>query len=344
MLSVSVVVPVRNAAPTLPRCLAALGALDPAPDETILVDNGSSDAGPELMRAFVREGRGGRVRLVEEPRRGAAAARNAGIRVAKGDVVAFTDADCAPEAAWLGLLGRPFVEPAVGAVAGRVVAAEAASTVELFSALHTLRLPDRPARHRAWTPWEGGYPTANFAARSGLLAELGGFDEAVGIYGEDYDLCARLFARGAEIVYVPEARVAHHHRTTVAGMLRQAFGFGRSHPYLLRRHAPRGLWVELPRWPLAWRASPVPAWLDLAAADKKAIALLALAAAWRPALALLPLYVAWLAVAATRRARQAGVAVSPGAALGLAGLLLGKSAAMTAGRWWGSVKYGTLCF
>lgn len=343
MLSISVVVPVRNAAPTLPRCLAALGRLDPAPDEAILVDNGSSDTGPELMRAFAREAGGSRVRLVEEPRRGAAAARNAGIRAAKGDVVAFTDADCAPEASWLAYLGRPFAEPGVGAVAGQVVSAEAASTVELFSALYTLQLPDRPARHRAWTPWAGAYPTANFAVRSGLLAQLGGFDEAVGIYGEDYDLCARLYACGAEIVYVPEARVAHRHRTTVAAMLRQAFGFGRSHPYLLRRHAPRGLWVDLPRRPLAWPGSPVRAWLDLAAADKKALALLAVGAAWRPALALLPLYAAWLAVAAARRARRAGAPVSPGAALALAGLLLAKSAAMTAGRWWGSVKYGAVC-
>lgn len=343
MLSVSVVVPVRNAARTLSACLAALEQLDPAPVETILVDNGSTDGSLQLLRAFVRDRPAQRAQILEEPHRGAAAARNAGIRAAKGELIAFTDADCAPERAWLYHLTEPFADPAVGAVAGRVVSAPAASTVELFSALFTLQLPDRPTRHRAWTPWAGGYPTANLAVRSALLSELGGFDESVGIYGEDYDLCARLYARGAEIVYEPAARVAHHHRTTIAGMLRQAFGFGRSHPYLLGRHAPRGLWIQLPRYPLVWPGSPVRAWLDLAAADKKALALLALGAAYRPALALLPLYAVWLAVAAGRRSRRLGAAVSPGAALGLAGLLLAKSAAMTAGRWWGSVKYGVIC-
>lgn len=101
--------------------------------------------------------------------------------------------------------------------------------------------------------------------------------------------------------------------------------------------------MDLPRRPLAWPGSPVRAWLDLAAADKKALALLALGAAYRPALALLPLYAVWLAIAAGRRGRRLGAAVSPGAALALTGLLLAKSAAMTAGRWWGSLKYGAVC-
>ena len=156
--------------------------------------------------------------------------------------------------------------------------------------------------------------------------------------------CARLYARGAEIAYVPEARVAHHHRTTLAGLLRQAFGFGRSHPYLLRRHAACGLWVDLPWHSLAWSGCPIRAWLDLASADKKVLAIVLLGALYSPVLLLLPLYAVWLAVAAGRRARQVGVRISPGAALELAGLLVLKSAAMTAGRWWGSVKYGAVCF
>jgi GT2 family glycosyltransferase len=284
-----------------------------------------------------------RAQVLEEPRPGASAARNAAIRAAKGDVIAFTDADCAPDPAWLRHLLVPFADGAVGAVAGRVVPAPAASTLELFSALYTLRLPEVGARRRQWTAWQGGYPTANLAVRRLLAQDLQGFDESVGIYGEDYDLCARLYARGAEIVYVPEARVAHHHRTTLGGIVRQAFGFGRSHPYLLRRHAPRGLWLDLPRWSFAWSAFPFRAWVDLASADKKVLAILLVGLLYGPALFALPLYAGWLGVAAAGRARGVGAPVSPGAALGLAGLLVLKSAAMTAGRWWGSVKHGALC-
>lgn len=344
MPTVSVVIPALNAARTLPFCLGAVARLDPAPAEIVLVDNGSLDGTLALLRAFERDHAARGVRTLQEARRGAAAARNAGIRAATGDVIALTDADCAPEPEWLRLLNEPFVDPAVGAVAGRVVAAPPASTLERFSALYTLQLPDRPARTTRWTPWEGGYPTANLAVRRRLLGELAGFDESVGTYGEDYDLCARLYARGAQIVYAPEARVAHHHRTTLVGMLRQAFGMGRGHPYLLHRHLRRGLWLDLPRWPLVWTGCPVRAWVDLASADKKLVALLAVGAAYGPAFWLLPLYAIWLAAAAHRRAQRAGASIPAAAALGLGGLLVLKSAAMTAGRWWGSLKYGALCF
>ncbi len=344
MLSVSVVVPVRNAARTLPPCLDAIERLDPRPQEIVLVDNGSTDCSLALLRAFQQEHPTHNVQVLEEPQRGAAAARNTGIRAAMGDVVAFTDADCAPEPLWLRDLTEPFVDSSVGAVAGRVVAAPASSILELFSALYTLRMPDRPARYQRWTPGEGGFPTANLAVRRSLLQELNGFDQTVDIYGEDFDLCARLYDQGAAIVYIPEARVAHYHRTTLAGLLRQAFGFGRSHPYLVRRHVRRGMWVELPLGSLWWSGFPLPGWVDLASADKKVLAILMLGAAFAPALALLPLYAAWLAVAAARRAKDIGRPMSPASAAALAALLVLKSGAMTAGRWWGSVKYGAMCF
>lgn len=343
MVSLSLVIPVLNAVRTLPHCLAALRNLDPKPHEILLVDNGSEDGSQAVLDRFARESGCRGVQVLTETRRGAAAARNKGIREAKGEVIAFTDADCAPAPVWLRFLTEPFAEPKVGAVAGRVVGAPAASTMELFSALYTLQLPDRPARHHRWTPWEGGYPTANLAVRHALLRELGGFDEHVGIYGEDYDLCARLYARGAELVYLPEACVAHHHRIALRSLLRQAFGFGRSHPYLLGRHATRGLWLSLPVRSMAWPGCPVRAWIDLASADKKMAGLLGLGALYRPVLWLLPVYAGWLSLAAARRAGRSGVRVSPAAALGLASLLLLKSGAMTAGRWWGSVKYGTIC-
>ncbi|MFQ5847669.1 MAG: glycosyltransferase [Candidatus Methylomirabilales bacterium] len=342
-LTVSVVVPVRNAMRTLPSCLAALRRLNPAPTEIILVDNGSADGSLQLLRAFAAEYAAGTARVVEEARRGAGAARNAGIRAATGEVIAFTDSDCAPDSAWLRRLTEPFDDPTIGAVAGRVVAAPAASTVELFSALYTLHLPDRPARDRQWTPWRGGYPTANLAVRRALLRELDGFDESIVIYGEDYDLCARLYGRGSAIAYVPGARVFHHHRTTIVGMVRQAFGFGRSLPYLLRRHAASGLWVNLPRYPFTWGRCPVKAYVDLSSADKKFLGILVLGAIYNPLLFLLPVYAVWLAVTTSRLASRYGISPSPVVALGLGGLLLLKSAAMTAGRWWGSVKYGAIC-
>jgi GT2 family glycosyltransferase len=343
VLSVSVVVPIYNAIRTLPSCLAAIERLDPKPLEIVLVDNGSTDGSFSIIQTFAHERSLLSIRVIEESKRGAATARNAGIQAAKGDIVAFMDADCAPDPSWLLHLVEPFGEPEVGAVAGSVLAAPAATRLELFSALYTLQSPDRPARHRRWTPWEGGFPTANFAVRRDLLLQLKGFDEEVVIYGEDYDLCARLYARGASIQYSPEAKIYHYHRTTFAGMLRQAFGFGRSHPYLIRRHASKGLWLELPGRSVTMSDVPIPAWVDLASADKKVMAILILGTLYKPAFFLLPTYIAWLAVTAGRRAKRAAPQVSPWAAMELGALLLAKSFAMTVGRWWGSMKYGVIC-
>src|SRR4026208_2008586 len=95
-MEISVVVPFFQSEPTLGNCLAALLSQTFTRDkyEIIAVDDGSTDNGAEKAR---RAG----VRLVRQPNRGAPAARNAGIAVATGKWVAFTDADCVASRGWL---------------------------------------------------------------------------------------------------------------------------------------------------------------------------------------------------------------------------------------------------
>jgi hypothetical protein len=126
-------------------------------------------------------------------------------------------------------------------------------------------------------------------------------------------------------------------------MLRQAFGFGRSHAWLMRRHAPRGLWLTLPRVSLARPGFPLPLWIEAAGPDKKAAALLVAGLLWRPLLLLLPLYALWLWWDVRARARERGLALSWLQHWGLAGCLLAKAAALTGGRWWGSLRYRRAC-
>ncbi len=339
----TVVVPVLNATRTLPRTLAALAALAPAPDEIVLVDNGSTDGTPARLQAFAASASTAKVIVIREPRRGASSARNAGVRAATGDVVVFTDADCCPRPDWLAALSAPLADATVGAVAGGLASTPPRGIVETFSSLFTLQLPAAASRHTRWTPWAGGFPTANLAVRRELLSRLGGFDESVAIYGEDYDLCARLYAAGAAIVYTPDAVVEHQHRVALRPMLRQSFGFGRSHAWLMRRHVPRGLWLDLPRLPIVRERFPLALWIDAGSPDKKALALLGLGLLWRPLLVLLPLYGGWLWWDVTRRARARGLRVSWLGRWGLVGCLLAKAAAMTGGRWWGSLRYGRAC-
>ncbi|MBI2456225.1 MAG: glycosyltransferase [candidate division NC10 bacterium] len=340
-MTVTVIVPVFNARRTVDGCLQALGRLTPPADQVILVDNGSTDGSYERLAAFAN-GRPG-VMLLREARRGPAPARNAGIRAAAGEILAFLDSDCVAEPGWLGALLPAFEDPTIGAAAGRLGWTPPETLAELFSSLFTLQSPGAGARYARWTPGGGGFPTANLAVRRRLAEELGGFAENT-IAGEDHDLCARIYAAGYTLQYLPEAVVQHHHRVTFRAMLRQGFVFGQGHPFLIRRHLGRGLWLDLPGRSVAWESCPLRGWVDLASADKKFLGLLVAGWLAPPALLLVAAYAGYLCWDITRRLRQRGITRSPWMVPALAGCLLAKSAAMTAGRWWGSVTYGALCF
>src|SRR5437764_776840 len=120
----SIVVPTRDRPECLSRCLAALAEqrLEAGEYEIIVVDDGSSPPvalGPSAPAA--------KVRLVRRERAGGpAAARNAGIRIATGAVLAFTDDDCRPSPRWLEA-GLAAVEAGAGVVMGRTRADERAA-------------------------------------------------------------------------------------------------------------------------------------------------------------------------------------------------------------------------
>lgn len=87
----SLVVPVYNVAPYLSRCLESLAALDPAPDEIIIVDDGSTDDCPQILANFLPRLPG--MRVIRQENRGLSAARNTGLNAASGKYLAFVDSD-----------------------------------------------------------------------------------------------------------------------------------------------------------------------------------------------------------------------------------------------------------
>jgi hypothetical protein len=99
------------------------------------------------------------------------------------------------------------------------------------------------------------FATANAAFRRDALLEVGGFDPRCAT-GEDIDLSIRIAASGRELWFEPSARVTHHHRSTLRGLLRQWFGYGLGHAYLFRKHSPRRR-LELYRYDLS-AANPSP--------------------------------------------------------------------------------------
>jgi glycosyltransferase involved in cell wall biosynthesis len=102
-LRVSVVLPVRDDAPALGRCLEALRTLTDLPDEVLVVDNGSSDDTAEVARAAG-------ARVVHEPVEGISSAAAAGYDAATGDVLVRFDSDAIPPVDWIARIRAAFTE------------------------------------------------------------------------------------------------------------------------------------------------------------------------------------------------------------------------------------------
>ena len=138
---VTVVIPVRDRQAELARCLAGLAQMP----RVIVVDDGSGD--PAAV-ARVASGAGAGV-LRRAVNGGPAAARNTGLAAADTPLVAFLDSDCVPGPGWLDALLPHFADPAVGAVAPRIV-------------------PDEPGR--TWLArYEGASSTLDMGARASIV-------------------------------------------------------------------------------------------------------------------------------------------------------------------------------
>lgn len=128
-MKISVIVPVYNTTEYVDRCITALlGQNYPASDyEIIAVDNGSTDDSRDRLARYP-------VTLVRESKRGSYAARNAGIGVASGSILAFTDSDCAPHTDWLRTIEDSLQAPGCLVVQGK---RRVASTSSLLQAINT---------------------------------------------------------------------------------------------------------------------------------------------------------------------------------------------------------------
>ncbi len=213
-LDASVIVPIYNAEQFLDSCLASLQQLDGdgLTYEVICVDNGSTDGTAAILRRF------GQFRVLQEAKRGAGAARNAGVRAAAGKFLAFTDADCIVSKGWLKSLLRPLLHGGACAVGGRILARPGAGAVERFGEIvhdHERAVANLP-------PYLIGM---NFALSKELFEAAGGFDERW-LRSQDSEFSFRLFERGCQFLYAGDAVVWHHNRSTLKQLFREGFLHG----------------------------------------------------------------------------------------------------------------------
>ncbi len=215
---VTIIVPVRDGERTLRDCLVSLLASDYPPErrEIVVVDNGSKDRTAEIIQDFP-------VRSAWETQQGASAARNRGIELGQGEILAFTDADCVVSRTWLRELVRGFESDDVGAVAGEIMAFPPSTGAERYMAK---RVP-RWQRANLSAP-RPSIVTASIAVRKAVFRQIGLFDPNL-TRAQDTDFGWRFFREcPLELRYSARAIVLHRHRATTPEFFRHqaAWGYG----------------------------------------------------------------------------------------------------------------------
>ena len=198
---ISVVVPTRDRPELLRRCLDRLApgvqTLDGERYEVIVTDDGNSDS-TRLELASTHAW----VRVINGPRHGPAANRNAGARAAHGIWIAFTDDDTEPSTQWLSAFMKARTEG--------VLVYEGRTTCDGGFGSPLYHAPENLTGGKLWS--------CNIFINSDAFAKVGGFDDAFRYpHMEDQDLRLRLQAVGERILFVREAVVNHPPRRQPPG-------------------------------------------------------------------------------------------------------------------------------
>ncbi len=275
--AVSVIVCTYDRPRALTRCLRAL--LEQRPSfafEVVVVDNHpQSGITAELARDFASQPI---IRWFEEPMPGLSPARNKGIAVARGEIVAYADDDVLPPPEWLGALTAPLFHGAAEIVAttGDCLAMKQTTQAEiLFEAYGGFRHGEQgQIFDAAWMRrWRICFPQVWRVGGSGNVAfrrwifddpEVGLFEARLGPGSpagawEDIYCFYRILRAGHQIQYLPEAWILHAHREEMGALTRQLTGYRRGETafllLVLTRHGDLRALGQMFFWIPRWRAA-----------------------------------------------------------------------------------------
>jgi glycosyltransferase involved in cell wall biosynthesis len=201
----SVVIPLYNKAPYIQRSLRSVLAQTFGDFEVIVVDDGSTDAGPEIVATT----QDSRVRLIQQRNGGVSAARNRGIAEARGSWIAFLDAD---DEYWPEFLQKVRAcadrFPTAGAIYARAAWMKDQTQVNLPQ--DQICEPTLLSDYLHFVAFDKGYEmnSSAVAIRRDVFAKAGEFPVGIKI-GEDSDLWLRV-AWTTSIAYIPESLSMYH--------------------------------------------------------------------------------------------------------------------------------------
>ena len=233
---VSAVVPAFNEARTIRVAVETLLESDWPDLEVVVVDDGSTDGTAEELRDLAEAGR---LRLLRQANAGKAAALNAGIAAATGEVVLYTDADSLFFRDTVARMARWFADPSIDAVCGNDMPLRAGTGLQKMLAV-TTHIGTGYVRRALSVIGCLPIISGNLGAvRRGVLAEIGGFRN---IWGEDLEITWRLHAHRKRIVFDPEPAVLADCPATLGALWRQRVRWVRSYLKIARLH--RGLFLS----------------------------------------------------------------------------------------------------
>ncbi|MDX9703636.1 MAG: glycosyltransferase [Candidatus Auribacterota bacterium] len=221
---VSVIVPAYNAEKTMSLCIESLISQDYPKDkyEIIIVDNNSTDETAEIIKSYSV------TYLLEDKIQTSYAARNTGIRHAKGEILAFTDADCIADKNWLKEGVKAFADSTIAAISGNMLPYKPETWIELFQSKqnvlnHAILFSESRLRTKA-----ASIATGNAFFRKMIFDKVGFFyDQWIG--GADTDMSYKIQREtDFKLAYFPDAIVYHKHRTSLKELWKQYVRYGQS--------------------------------------------------------------------------------------------------------------------
>jgi len=239
---VSIIVGIRNEERYIVECIESLLVQDYPKDlyEIIIVDGMSTDDTQKIVKKYP-------VKLILNEKKNVAAARNLGVKDAKGDFVAFTDGDCKADKHWLStLVSEMLVAPAnVACVGGPNLIFDTDPTFARIVgyAQETLIGSGGSAQSHSYhkKQYVQSIPNCNAFYRKSVIEEVGCFDEHF-VIGQDGDLNFRIGKAGYKFMFIPEAKVWHHRRGTIKTFSVRMFKYGAWMGELFKKHR------EIVRW------------------------------------------------------------------------------------------------
>jgi glycosyltransferase involved in cell wall biosynthesis len=225
-MEISVIIPVYNGGKKLQKCICALKRQKTSrPYEIIIVDDGSTDGGPQKVK---EDG----FRVFKQANQGPAAARNLGVANAQGKIVLFTDADCEPHEDWIEEMVCCLEDPEIAAVKGSYLTKQK-EIVARFVQIEYESKYERMKKDRYIDfidTYAAGFKIEDFR-------RVGGYDTKFPTASvEDQEFSFRMWGQGYRMAFNPEARVYHAHSNTLWNYAKKKFRIGFWKALVLKRH------------------------------------------------------------------------------------------------------------